>query len=276
MGSLFDPHDGKITPVYIDRDPDIFADIINHLRGYTIHIKDERHRKNLLKDAQYYLFKQLVEKLLAARTTVDGFGVEGSPEILLLLQDVRVVNILPTKQQQQHPCVMMHPSLSLEQHNWFLTQLQYKRDEQAHALLVQVADFCLQVHYPDNNNNDQSSSISVSMEIGENDINKLKLISQFVLKESTVQSKKLYLDEACAITVDDQQTNSLLDLQHQHCHHLETCQKCSKPCKILKLILVRGICGIHLLNDDIVLCAVRLETISSRLQLNMKREFIPS
>ncbi|CAO3620625.1 unnamed protein product [Cunninghamella echinulata] len=289
LHSLYDPHDGKTSPVYIDRDPAIFEDIINHLRGYTIYIKDEMHRKNLLKDAQYYVFKQLVEKLLAARTTVDGFGVEGSPELLLLLQDVRIFSILPTKlqqQQQQQQLInsnkMLDLSLTIEQDQWQLTQLQYKRNDKSHALLVQVADICLQVHFPDNNyhqENDlqQQQSVHVSMEINENDRHKLKMISQSVLKGSKVQDQQLYLDEACAITIDDQQTKSLLDLRHRH-HGIETCHKCppEASCKLLKLILVRGICSIHLLNDTLVLCAVRLETISSRLKLNMKREFIPS
>ncbi|ORX60444.1 hypothetical protein DM01DRAFT_242248, partial [Hesseltinella vesiculosa] len=118
--SLFDPHDTPFqgAPLFIDRDPDIFQEIINHLRGYTVHIKDETHRRNLLKDAQYYMFRQLTDKLQTASKTVDGFGESTSPEVLLLLRDVRMSNLLPVED-------MAGPLL-------------YKREDLPHTLLVQV------------------------------------------------------------------------------------------------------------------------------------------
>ncbi|ORZ20245.1 hypothetical protein BCR42DRAFT_448571 [Absidia repens] len=307
MHSLFNPHGGREqgAPVYIDRDPDNFADIVNHLRGYTIHIKDEMHRKNLLKDAQYYVFRQLVEKLMTARKTVDGFGEEGSPEVLLLLQDVRIINLLPTKQQQQlqqqqqqlqqqqkqeeqqqkNRSPIASPSTtatSFVQQNWNMTQLQYKREGLAHALLVQVADICIQVHYPQNQNQfsiqQQGGSMQqITMEMNDTDRTKLNIINQAVKGATTgIQDRTLYLDDACALTVDDQHIASLSELADHHA--MEPCTKCvNQPCRMLKLILLRGICGLHLLdNNTLTLCAVRLETISSRLQLNLKREFLPA
>ncbi|CAO3592361.1 unnamed protein product [Absidia cylindrospora] len=298
MHSLFNPHGGREqgAPVYIDRDPDNFVDIVNHLRGYTIHIKDEMHRKNLLKDAQYYVFRQLVEKLMTARKTVDGFGEEGSPEVLLLLQDVRIINLLPTKQQQQQQQQLQQqqqkntapttsPSTtatSFVQQNWNLTQLQYKREGLSHALLVQVADICIQVHYPQNQDQfsiqQQGGSMQqITMEMNDADRTKLNIINQAVKGAATgIQDKTLYLDDACALTVDDQHIASLSELADHHA--MEQCTKCvNQPCRMLKLILLRGICGLHLLdNNTLTLCAVRLETISSRLQLNLKREFLPA
>ncbi|KAI8342476.1 hypothetical protein BC941DRAFT_412897 [Chlamydoabsidia padenii] len=293
MHSLFSPHGGREqgAPPYIDRDPDNFADIVNHLRGYTITIRDETHRKNLLKDAQYYVFRQLVEKLMTARKTVDGFGEEGSPEVLLLLQDVRIISILPTKRQLQKQQLQqeqeqndnnnaatvspLSDTTSFDQQNWNMTQLQYKREGVAHALLVQVADICIQVHYPQHQTN-QHGSILLTMEMCEDNRTKLNFISQAIKASTGVQDKTLYLDDACAITVDDQHIGSLLELKDHHA--MEVCTKCvNKPCRMLKLILLRGICGIHLMDNNILtLCAVRLETISSRLQLNMKREFLPA
>ncbi|ORY96533.1 hypothetical protein BCR43DRAFT_458230 [Syncephalastrum racemosum] len=72
MHRLFEPH-GQDSPIYIDRDPDTFQDVIRHLQGYTLHIRDEAHRQNLLKDAMYYRLKQLRVKVQAGQPTVEGF-----------------------------------------------------------------------------------------------------------------------------------------------------------------------------------------------------------
>src|ERR1700757_5267692 len=101
MHHLFAPHSTapETTPLYFDRNPDIFADIVNHLQGYTIHIKDEVHRNNLLKEAQFYSLKGLREKLLTSRKTIDGFGDKGSAEVLLWLKDIRNPQLIQSRKQ---------------------------------------------------------------------------------------------------------------------------------------------------------------------------------
>src|ERR1051325_10922271 len=78
-----------IPPPILDRDPELFSDILRYLQGYEIGIKDEVHRQNLLKDARFYHLKGLTEKLLASSMTVNGFAKEESAknEILFRLKD---------------------------------------------------------------------------------------------------------------------------------------------------------------------------------------------
>ncbi|KAI8377694.1 uncharacterized protein BYT42DRAFT_614357 [Radiomyces spectabilis] len=269
MHSLFDPHGTGVEapPIYIDRDPDNFEAIINHLRGYTIYIKDEMHRKNLLKDASYYALRGLMEKLLTARKTVDGFGEQGSPEVLLLLQDVRVRNLLPTKAEEKGFALNVSPQ-AMGPHDWGMAQLQYKREESPHALLVQMSDFCMQIHY--------TTGFMATVDMGEADQQKLKSIAQTVKAAGGV-NQRIYLDEACAITVDDREIRQLGDLVNYEDiqSNWEPCTKCSTSCQLLKLILRRGMMSVHIVDEMVTLCAVRLEAISSRLRLNQKREFLP-
>lgn len=261
MHSVLSPHteEGNSPPIYIDRDPDIFADIINHLRGYTIHIRDEMHRKNLLKDAQYYVFRQLSDKLLTAQQTVAGFGDGSNPEVLLLLQDIRIVNMIGPKLIQEN---------SLDRNS---TQIQYKRmnEGSTHALLVQVSDLCIQIHK-------SKETTKLFYEMNELDLKKMMNMSKTVKALNGI-NMELLLDNYCAITIDDNQVKSI-----QFClendiieTQWEACNKCNiKDCQMSKLILQRAICGVHLIDNMITLCALRLEAISSRFRLNLKREFL--
>lgn len=260
MHSLLSPHteEGNSPPVYIDRDPDIFADIVNHLRGYTIHIRDEMHRKNLLKDAQYYVFRQLSDKLLIAQQTVAGFGDGSNPEVLLLLQDIRLVN-------------MIGPKFIKDNADWSSTQIQYKRilEGTPHTLLVQVSDLCIQIHKSKN-------TTKLIYEMSELDLKKMVNMSK-AIKALNGINMELLLDTYCAITIDDNQVKSI-----QFCldndvieTQWEACNKCNiQDCQMSKLILQRAICGVHLIDNMITLCALRLEAISSRFRLNLKRQFL--
>lgn len=272
MHSLLSPHTSEENspPIYIDRDPDIFADIINHLRGYTIHIRDEMHRKNLLRDAQYYVFRQLSDKLLTAQQTVAGFGDGSNPEVMLLLQDIRAANMLPSKAMKDEiPYTMKN---IVEENDWKLTQLQYKRfvDSPPHALLVQVSNLCMQIHKSDSN-----YSLKLMYEMDQVDMKKMNQMSNSAKAEGV--NMQIFLDTYCAITIDDNQVQSL-----QYCldnniieTNWEPCKKCTgEDCQITRLILQRTICSVHLIDNMITLCALRLEAISSRFRLNLNRQFL--
>lgn len=246
---VFSPAKGvgaQSAPIYIDRDPDIFADIVNHLRGYTIHIRDEVHHKNLLKDAQYYALRNLREKLLTSQQTLDGFGDQRWREVLLLLQDVRLANVLPPiKEGIQRLC--------------------YKRDDSPHALLVQLSEFVVQVH----------KDGKLTMDLGVKDKQKLQEISQAVSLEG-IHEHRVILDEACAMTVDDRQVRHIRELDNWE-ENWETCQKCEGgECRVLKLSILKAIAGVQVQDSKLILCLVRFVAISSRFQLNMKREFLPT
>ncbi|KAI8083257.1 uncharacterized protein B0P05DRAFT_536709 [Gilbertella persicaria] len=264
--SLLSPHtanDGTAPPIYIDRDPDIFEDIVNHLRGYTIHIRDEMHRKNLLRDAQYYALRQLNDKLLTAQQTVAGFGEGANPEVLLLLQDIRAVNVLPPKATQPYLLSEMH-----RPQDWSQTQLQYKRftDSPVHALLVQVADMTIYIH--------KTQHLRLLFDMHELDMQKMRSIAK-TIKASSV-NQEIYLDSYCAITIDDH--HQVQSLQYCLDHDMietrwKECTQCT-DCQVSQFMLHRAICGIHLINGMVSLNALRLEAIGSRFKLNLKRQFL--
>lgn len=273
MHSLLSPHteDGNSPPIYIDRDPDIFADIVNHLRGYTIHIRDEVHRKNLLRDAQYYVFRQLSDKLLTAQQTVAGFGDGSSPEVLLLLQDMRVVNMLPSQAMKQDKSYTIQDMSSAR--DWSLTQLQYKRivEGPPHALLVQVSDLSMQIHKTAAN-----TTSRLLFEMNESDLKKMRNMAH-VAKATNGVRMEIFLDEYCAITIDDNQVQSLQECIDRDLieTNWETCQKPDhQECQMSRLILQRAICGVHVIDSMITLCALRFECISSKYRLNLKRQFL--
>lgn len=261
MHNLLSPHTSadNSPPVYIDRDPDIFEDIINHLRGYTIHIRDEVHRKNLLKDAQYYVFRQLSDKLLIAQQTVAGFGESSNPEVLLLLQDVRVANIIPSQAMKQNK------SYTTEDPNWNTTQLQYKREGLPHALLVQISDICTQIH---------NNKFKLTFEMNESDMKKMRNIANIV-KATDGFNTEMFLDDYCAVTIDDQQVKSIAYCIESNIieTNWEPCNK-EEACQISRFILQRAICSVHIIDNKITLRALRLEAISSRFRLNLKRQFL--
>lgn len=49
--------------MYINRNPDVFRDIVKHMQGYYVAAKDEVHLENLMIDAHFYKLKRLAECL---------------------------------------------------------------------------------------------------------------------------------------------------------------------------------------------------------------------
>lgn len=55
----------SIKPANVpDHSADVFADLLHMLRGYPLHIRDKHHRADLLRDARYYHFRGLEQKLI--------------------------------------------------------------------------------------------------------------------------------------------------------------------------------------------------------------------
>ncbi|KAG1455083.1 hypothetical protein G6F46_008302 [Rhizopus delemar] len=182
------PNASNSSPLYIDRDPDMFQDIVHLLRGYTIDIKSEVHRENLLKDSQYYAFKQLTDKLSTAKQTV-AFNEGPNSEILLQLNDVRLMNLLIPKST----------NLTTENDdNWQPSQLRYKRNDSIHRLLVQVNDLC--VNYDMENN---------KMVFEMKDKTKMKSIGQAM---HVAINTNLYFDQDCAVMMDNEDIKTYKEL----------------------------------------------------------------
>jgi len=49
--------------MYIDRNQDVFRDIVKHMQGYYVVARDEVHQENLMMDAHFFKLKRLIENL---------------------------------------------------------------------------------------------------------------------------------------------------------------------------------------------------------------------
>lgn len=230
---------GYTSPIYIDRDPDTFQDIIYLLRGYTIDIKSKVHRENLLKDSQYYAFRQLTDKLLTAKKTAT-FNDGPNMEIMLLLNDVRVMNIQSPKSTNMRVEDM---------DSWQHSQLRYKRDGFVHKLLVQVNDLCMDWEHRETEN-------KMPFEMGNKE--RMTYIAQNM---KVSMNTNIYIDENCAVTIDNEDTKTYKELFKEHMD---------------KLFVERAICEIHLIDNMVTLYALKIEAISSKFKLNSNRQFLPS
>lgn len=70
-----------------NRDPDVFAELLRILQGYEVRVRDEAHRALLLKDARYFHFKGVEQKLLPCQISFNLARQRG--EIVMRLEDLR-------------------------------------------------------------------------------------------------------------------------------------------------------------------------------------------
>ena len=70
-----------------NRDADVFADLIRMLKGYEIEIRSDTHRQNLLRDARYFNFRGLEQRLIPHRISFNSR--KELEEIEIRLEDVR-------------------------------------------------------------------------------------------------------------------------------------------------------------------------------------------
>lgn len=237
-------------PYIIDRNPETFAEIISHLQGYSIQIRDEVHRANLLKDAQYYSLRRLRDKLMTARKTIDGFGETGNQEVLLWLKDVRLAHLLQSTALEQKLAPPVNVA-DVSDDVRALYQIRYKREDNPHNLLVQLSEFYL--YYPP-----PGAERQCRMELCETERQKLESMAKTLRLEGVQELTCMNFD--CAIKIDDKAvtTEELLNSQ-----------------KVQKLYVLKAIAAVLTSGNRLALCMLRFEAVSSRLQLNLKREFLP-
>ena len=95
--SLLDPPPQALRPPALapralpGRDPAIFADLLRMLQGYDVAVRDTVHRRALLRDARYFHFKGVEQRLLPCRV---AFNLRrGRREITMRLEDLRVQGV---------------------------------------------------------------------------------------------------------------------------------------------------------------------------------------
>ncbi|KIW40548.1 uncharacterized protein PV06_07734 [Exophiala oligosperma] len=78
----------SITPPYVPgRSADIFAELLHLLRGYPLHIRNEVHRAELLRDCRYFHLRGLEQKIIAHEISYNS--ERQKQEICLRLEDVK-------------------------------------------------------------------------------------------------------------------------------------------------------------------------------------------
>lgn len=78
----------SILPPHVPgRSARIFHDLLQFLKGYPLHIRDDQHRADLLRDARYFHLKGLEQKLIAHDISYNP--VRQKTEITIRLEDIR-------------------------------------------------------------------------------------------------------------------------------------------------------------------------------------------
>jgi hypothetical protein len=80
-----------LPPCVPNRDAGIFADLVRLLKGYEVEVRSEEHRKMMVKDARYYCFRGVEQKLVRCRISsfLDPFSDGVREEIEIGLEDVK-------------------------------------------------------------------------------------------------------------------------------------------------------------------------------------------
>ncbi|OAA46351.1 BTB/POZ domain-containing protein [Metarhizium rileyi] len=126
-----------LPPSVPNRNADTFADLLRLLRGYPVHVRDEAHRQELLRDARYFHFKGLEQQLLPHSIAYNS--VRARHEITLRLENVQKSGVsVPAGPEQDdgdtRPCV------------------QYARpyvDDKPAELVLEIANESSRIHFLD-------------------------------------------------------------------------------------------------------------------------------
>lgn len=76
-----------MPPAIPNHSADIFADLLHVMQGYPLHVRNEQHRKELLQDCRYFLFKGVEQKLIPHLISFNPSRTR--EEIVLRLEDLR-------------------------------------------------------------------------------------------------------------------------------------------------------------------------------------------
>ncbi|CAH0041284.1 unnamed protein product [Clonostachys solani] len=76
-----------LPPSVPNRSADTFAELLRLLRGYPVSIRDENHRAELLRDARYFHFRGLEQRLIPCSLSFNQ--ARGKDEITLRLENVQ-------------------------------------------------------------------------------------------------------------------------------------------------------------------------------------------
>lgn len=122
-----------LPPAVPNRSADTFEQILHLLRGYPVHIKNDEHREELLRDCRYFHLKGLEQRLI--RHHISFNLSRQRDEIVLRLEDIRQsgISVIP----------------SPETTNGLLGWVNYARpfvDDKAYELILEIGGECTRLH----------------------------------------------------------------------------------------------------------------------------------
>ncbi|PGH30082.1 glutathione S-transferase [[Emmonsia] crescens] len=116
-------------PVVINRSADVFAELLHMLKGYPIHIRNEEHRAELLRDCRYFHLRGLEQKLIPHAISYNLLRQKS--EIVIRLEDIRQSGVQFVSD--------VSPSDRAAAGGW----VHYSRpfvDDTSHELIVEIGD----------------------------------------------------------------------------------------------------------------------------------------
>lgn len=123
-----------LPPSVPNRSADVFDQLLHVLQGYPIHIRNEEHRAELLRDCRYFHLRGLEQKLISHH--ISHNVSRGRSEIIIRLEDIRQSGISFVGDAS--------PSDRSPLGGW----VNYARpfvDETAYELIIEVGDECTQI-----------------------------------------------------------------------------------------------------------------------------------
>lgn len=137
----------SIMPASVpNRSADTFEEILRLLKGYPLRIRDEAHRQELLRDARYFHFKGLEQRLVPHSISYNQ--LRGRDEIVLRLENVQKsgINVAPDQQLSPSPASSVHSASADPLAGW----ISYARpfvDTKPAELVLEIGGESTKIHF---------------------------------------------------------------------------------------------------------------------------------
>ena len=130
-----------LPPSVPNRSAKTFADLLHILKGYSVEIRSEEHRAELLRDARYFHLKGLEQRLIPHQITYNL--VRKTSEILLRLEDIRQSGVSFVADGTSLSSAAASPASSTASNTpnasgWVYYQRPYV-DSEAYILIVEIS-----------------------------------------------------------------------------------------------------------------------------------------
>lgn len=122
-----------MPPNVPNRSADIFAELLHFLDGYPVHIRDEGHRAELLRDCRYFHFRGLEQKLI--RHKISYNLARKRSQIIIRLEDMKIPGV----------SVMADPSTAAKTLSGWVHYARPYEDEKPHELVVEIGGECTRI-----------------------------------------------------------------------------------------------------------------------------------